>query len=144
MYPFWSVFRTRGFAALTAEKQVHRSHVCSSSWAACRCCAMCSLFVCASLGLLFLYHQPAVAQPCCEEKTDFGLEFLRPCAFEETLPWLSEHMLCLCCAVFLLSLLLFIASPGLFAALLLYRAHTSLSCCMRAFTFPNITSHQLL
>lgn len=36
---------------------------------------------------------------CCDDKTDFGLEFLRPKAFEETLPWLSEHLLLLMCVL---------------------------------------------
>jgi hypothetical protein len=42
---------------------------------------------------LLCVQQPAVIRPCCEEKKDFGLEFLRPCAIEETHPWLSEHRL---------------------------------------------------
>jgi hypothetical protein len=71
----------------------------------CVCVCLCACASCPCLSIL--KHQPAVAQPCCEEKTEFGLEFLRPCALEETLPWLSEHRLCLCCAVFLLRSCLF-------------------------------------
>lgn len=44
---------------------------------------------------------------CCDDKTDFGLEFQRPMAVEETLPWLSEHLLLLCVSKWLCCCYLF-------------------------------------
>lgn len=46
------------------------------------------------------------ADVCSDDKQDFGLEFLRPKVTEETLPWLSEHILlllhCVLCLVYAL------------------------------------------
>lgn len=62
------------------------------------------------MSLLVGQQAAAVIGPCCEEKTEFGLEFPRPCAVDETLPWLSEHRLagwllcwcaCVCVSLFL-------------------------------------------
>lgn len=49
--------------------------------------------LCVFVSLSVARQAAAVIGPCCEEKTEFGLEFPRPCAVDETLPWLSEHRL---------------------------------------------------